>query len=284
MLASISYPPIPIFRVGPISLSLHGIFAALGFILGARQCTRNLAARGMDTVKFQSVLTWGLIGSLVGARYLTSPAALLAGGDLGAALNPFGGNFSILGGFAGGILAGAYRMKKTGLPVLATLDAVAPGLALGTVIGRIGDLAIVEHLGRATSVPFGYGIKPGYDVAPVHDSLECIPALARPDGLCGVYHHVALYDLIGAAVLIWFLYWVWNRFSLRAGQHLYLWVVWYGLQRFALDSLRVGSGDAQIGAVTWNQLSGLAAALAGAVMFVYLGRKRPSLAQPATDH
>lgn len=283
MLAAISYPPIPIFHIGPISMSLHGLFAALGFVAGGWLCTRKLGKRGMDTVAFQSVLSWGLVGSLLGARYLTTPAAILGGQDWLTALNPIKGNFSILGGFAGGILAGAWRMRKVGLPVLATLDSVSHGLALGTIVGRLGDLAIVEHLGRKTDLPFGYGIKPGYDVAPVHDALECLPAQAGPDGFCGVYHHVAAYDLIGAAVLMWVLYWVSRRFSLRSGQLFYLWVAWYGLQRFLLDALRVGSGDAEIGSFTWNQLSGLVAGLAGIALFIYVGRKRPALAGKAGD-
>jgi hypothetical protein len=35
VLAAISYPPIPIFELGPRTLSLHGPFAGLGFVAGA---------------------------------------------------------------------------------------------------------------------------------------------------------------------------------------------------------------------------------------------------------
>jgi prolipoprotein diacylglyceryltransferase len=83
-----------------------------------------------------------------------------------------------MGGFVGGIVAGLIRIRQVKLPVLPTLDMSAFGLALGTVVGRIGDLAIVEHLGKATSVWWGYGIRPGYDVAPQHDALECAAAEA----------------------------------------------------------------------------------------------------------
>ncbi len=179
VLAVISYPPIPIFEVGPLRLSLHGLFAALGFLAGAWIATKRLGERGYDTAKYQSVLTWALIGSLLGARYLTAPAAILDGVPLSTALAPLGGNFSIMGGFAGGILVGWYRMRKVELPALPTFDASTFGLAVGTIVGRIGDLAIVEHLGTATDLPWGYGIKPGYDVAPQHNALECSH---RPEG------------------------------------------------------------------------------------------------------
>lgn len=279
MLAFVSYPPIPIFEVGPLRLSLHGVFAALGFMAGAWLATRELRRRGFDSVKYQSCLTWGLIGALVGARYLTVPAALLNGVDPLVALNPVSGNFSILGGFAGGIGAGAYRMRKLQLPVWPTLDVSAFGLALGTVVGRIGDLAIVEHLGRATNAAWGYAIKPGYDVAPQHDALECASA---PDGICGVYHHVAAYDLLGAVVLLWVLFFVYRRFGLHYGQLFWLWAVWYGVQRFILDSLRVGSGDAQVGTLTWNQVSGFALA-AGALYFFFSFERRQPLVTADQD-
>jgi phosphatidylglycerol:prolipoprotein diacylglycerol transferase len=265
LIAFISYPPIPIFEVGPLRLSLHGLFAALGFVAGAWIATKELRKRGFDTVKYQSCLTWGLIGALIGARYLTTPAALIAGVDPLVALNPISGNFSILGGFAGGIIGGVWRMRTLKVPVWPTLDVSAFGLALGTVVGRIGDLAIVEHLGRATSAAWGYAIKPGYDVAPQHDALECATAA---DGICGVYHHVAAYDLIGAAILMGVLFYAYRRFKLQYGQLFWIWAAWYGVQRFALDSLRVGSGDAMVGNLTWNQVSGFVLA-AGSLYFLF---------------
>ncbi len=272
MLAAISYPPIPIWDLGPISFSLHGLFAAIGFVVGAWIATREMGKRGFDTVKYQSALTWGLIGALIGARYFTVPAQLLAGIPFLEAMNPIAGNFSIMGGFLGGILAGGYKIRKLGLPILASLDMSSFGLALGTVVGRIGDLAIVEHLGKATTVRWGYGIRPGFDVAPQHDALECAAGEAGANGFCGIYHHVAMYDMIGAAILLWVLYAVYRRFRLHYGQLFFIWVAWYGFQRFILDGLRFGMGDAEIAGFTWNQLSGLAAGIGGIIMIWWLDR------------
>lgn len=275
MLAIITYPPIPIWNLGPIRLSLHGLLAAVGFVVGGWLATKYVARRGLDPVKYQNVLSWGLVGSLLGARYLTTPAALLAGAPIGQVLNPINGNFSIMGGFAGGILIGWWRMRRLDLAPLPTFDASSYGLALGTVVGRVGDLAIVEHLGRATDAPWGYGIKPGYDVAPVHDALECAIAPLGTGGFCGIYHHVAFYDLLGAAVLLWVIFELDRRTELAPGRLFSVWVIWYGLQRFVLDSLRFGSGDATVGVFTWNQLAGLGGAVLGFGLWVWFGRRRP---------
>lgn len=275
MLAAISYPPIPIWEVGPLPLSLHGLFAAVGFVVGSLAGSRELRKRGYDVVAYQSALTWGLVGGLIGARYLTVPAQLLDGTPLLTALNPVSGSFSIMGGFAGGIAAGVIRMRRVGLSVWPTLDLSAFSLVVGTIVGRIGDLAIVEHLGRATSVAWGYGIKPGYDLAPQHNSLECTDAIVGLDGFCAVVHHVAAYDMIGVLILLGVLHMIYPRFRFHYGQLFFIWVAWYGLQRFVLDFLRFGSGDAEIGVFTWNQVSGLAAGLAGLVMIWVMGRRQP---------
>ncbi|OFW66052.1 MAG: hypothetical protein A2Z12_10165 [Actinobacteria bacterium RBG_16_68_21] len=272
ILTALSYPPIRTLHLGGFHLSIHGVFIGLGIIGGGWIATRRVARAGGDVVAYQAVLTYAVIGALIGARYLTVPAALLNGAGW-EALSPLSGNFSILGGFTGGILAGWWRMRALEVPVLPTLDASAPGLALGTVIGRLGCLAIVEHLGKATSLPWGYGVKPGYDLAPQHAALECTAAQAGSNGLCGVYHPVAAYDLIGAAVLLLVLVVAARRISLRTGQLFGLWMAWYGLQRFLLDFLR--SGDATIGPITWNQLSGLIGGLAGLALLWWLAL-RPS--------
>ena len=68
LFAQIAYPPIPIFEVGPLRLSLHGLFAAIGFIAGGALATRYLVRRGYDGEKFQSERT---------AEYCGDPGSFL---------------------------------------------------------------------------------------------------------------------------------------------------------------------------------------------------------------
>lgn len=282
IMATIAYPPIPIWDVGPLRFSLHGLFAAVGFFVGFWAVARMLEKRGFDSAGFHSLAVWVLLGGLLGARLLTAPAALLDGAGW-AALNPVVGNYSIMGGFVGGIVVGVWRMRRLELPTLPILDLASFGLAWGTVVGRIGDLAIVEHLGRATEVAWGYEVRPGYDLAPQHNGLECTLLEAGPDGICGVYHHVALYDMLAAGALLVVLWLIQRRAPLRYGQLFSIWVVWYGLQRFALDSLRFGMGDATLGGFTWNQVSALGGSVLGVALLWWFGRHRPMVSSEADE-
>lgn len=270
----ISYPPIPIFELGPLTLSLHGLFAGLGFVAGAALMIREAKRRGFDTDKITSVLTWALVASLLGARFFTVPAHL---GDPGYGISDalsIAGDYSILGGYAGGIIGGMVRMRMLGLRIPVTLDMAAAGLALGAVIGRIGDLAIVEHLGSPTTFFLGYTIKPGYDVAPQHDALECTVGQAV-NGICGTYHHTGLYDLIGAAVLLATVLWLRKAWAgRRYGQLFSVWVMWYGVQRFLIDFTRLEAAktgtvaDSVMGPFTGSQWGALGGAVIGLLLFV----------------
>lgn len=285
MLASISYKPIPIFEVGPFNLSLHGLLAGIGFVVGALLWLREARRRGYDESKITSVLTWALVGSIVGARLFTVPAHL---GDPGYGLDDvFGptGFFSIMGGFAGGILVGVWRFRVEGMVMHAHFDMAAFGLAIGTVVGRIGDLLIVEHLGGRTDFFLGYLVEPGYDLAPQHDGLE---VLCEVQGQCGPYHHAAIYDMLGAAVLLAVLYLVsrnWSR--IRYGMLFGIWVAWYGFQRFLVDFTRntdLPNADATAGPFTWNQWSGLALGILATAALVWVAARRVTpIVSPSQD-
>jgi phosphatidylglycerol:prolipoprotein diacylglycerol transferase len=58
------------------------------------------------------------------------------------------------------VLAGLPLIVRRGLGLLLVLDAAVPGLALGIIIGRVGDLVIADHLGRPTSFALGFRCPP----------------------------------------------------------------------------------------------------------------------------
>ncbi len=112
LLFSITYPPIPITQVGPISLSLHGVFAAIGFYFGANHALKLSEEDGADSELFSEALTWAIFGAILGARFFTIPAHI---GETGYGLDDIftlAGSYSIMGGMAGGIIAAFYQISS----------------------------------------------------------------------------------------------------------------------------------------------------------------------------
>src|SRR3546814_5302733 len=70
------------------------------------------------------------------------------------------------------------------------MDAAAPGLALGILIGRIGDLLVGDHLGEPTDFALGFRCT-DQDTA-----SRCVAAVGE-----GV-HQPALYDMANAGSLL----------------------------------------------------------------------------------
>ena len=269
---SITYPPIPIQRIGSVAFSLHGVFAALGFYFGSTYALKLAEKKGLDYDLFSDGLNWALFGAIIGARFFTIPAHI---GDYGYGWDDvfsIAGSYSIMGGMSGGIIAAFIRIKIVGKGnFFPYADCAAPALILGTVIGRIGDLAIVEHLGRSTTFFLGYEILPGYDLAPQHNILECLEPLLT----CGVYHHVAMYDLLFSLVMFFIFTYLQKNYNFGEGSWLGIWAIWYGVLRMLLDTLRFGMGDATIGSFTWNQIGGAVLAFCGLILFL----KRKDLEQ-----
>ena len=149
LLFSITYPPIPITQIGPVALSLHGVFAAVGFYFGANHALKLSEEDGADTELFSEAFTWAIFGAILGARFFTIPAQWYANPNYGLDdIFTLAGSYSIMGGMAGGIIAAYLKITVLNKQDFKQYgDYAATGLILGTVIGRIGDLAIVEHLG-----------------------------------------------------------------------------------------------------------------------------------------
>jgi phosphatidylglycerol:prolipoprotein diacylglycerol transferase len=228
-LGVIAYPPLVRIHLGPLVISSHGIMAALGFLAGAALLRRAARERGIDEATVSALMTRALIGGIVGARLfyvLNHPSEFASPLQW---LRVWEGGLTLLGGIAGAVLAGLPLIARRGLRLLQVLDAAAPGLALGIAIGRLGDLAIADHLGKETSFALGFRCPP---VAVVGETVgsPCPPGM--------VVHLTALYDLVGALAVFGLLTWLGRRRPWD-GQLTLVFTVGYGLVRLAEGFFRV---------------------------------------------
>src|SRR3954468_5776700 len=131
-----------IFSWGDFFLPTYGVLVAAGF-LAALAIAVHLAKRySLNSEDVSSLGVNSAIAGLVGAKLAMlieseawkHPAEIFSLATLQA-----GGIF--FGGLLGALAYAAWDVRRRKLPVLPTLDAFGPGIALGHAIGRLGCFA-----------------------------------------------------------------------------------------------------------------------------------------------
>ncbi|MEO7836773.1 MAG: prolipoprotein diacylglyceryl transferase family protein [Acidimicrobiales bacterium] len=256
MLGVISYDPLVHIELGPLSISPHGIGIAVGFLIGARLLLPATKARGMSEDDVYTCLTRAAIGSIIGARlaYVVNHA-----GDFDSileVLKVWEGGISLLGGFFGAILFAMPAMRRRGMSFWKTMDAAAPGMALGVTVGRIGDLVVGDHLGKTTDFFLGYRCPP----ASVDTASPCVAGT--------IVHQTALYDLALTAVLLIVLLRL-RRSPRFEGFLIMVFGAWYGTQRILEDFLRE---DVRRFGLTGSQMTSIATVAVCLAWLVFVRR------------
>jgi phosphatidylglycerol---prolipoprotein diacylglyceryl transferase len=269
---------LPRIHLGPLAISPHGVGIALGFLVGAQLMVRRARKYGgPDEADIWNALFYGLIGAIVGARigYVLGHVSQVTdhGHHLVGVLEVWQGGISLIGGIFGGILAGIPYARRHRMGFWRTMDLIAPNLAVGIVIGRIGDLIIGDHLGKPTSLPFGWhclGTNPG-SAEPISAAIyRQALAQGHPPSL-GCYnltlHETALYDFVSTIFLALFLFWL-GRKARRPGFMIIVFTIWYSTGRLITDFLRV---DRRYFGLTGSQIS---VSVVGLVCLYLLARYR----------
>jgi phosphatidylglycerol:prolipoprotein diacylglycerol transferase len=260
---------VPRIPIGP-GISPHGIGIAVGYLVGAQLMVRRARARpgSPDEADIWNALFWALLGAIVGARvgYVLGhiPEVTDNGSDWLGLFRVWEGGISLIGGITGAILFGLPYMVRKRMGVWRSLDLAVPGLALGIVIGRIGDLMIGDHLGKPTDFFLGWkclGDVTGNE-GPVSEAFYR-QALERGDPpSLGCFdltlHQTALYDLFSTLLLLGVLLWL-GRKARNLGFLTLIFAIWYGAMRVITDFLRV---DRRYFGLTGSQLMTLAVGVA----------------------
>lgn len=263
MLAAISYEPLVRIHIGPVSISPHGIFTALGFLVGAWLLLRDTRRRGIPDDDLYAILTRAAIGALIGARvvYVLNNWSSFDGPAEWVRI--WEGGISLLGGIAGALVAAAPVVRRRGLRFFPLMDLAAPWLPLGIAIGRIGDLVIADHLGAPTDLPFGFRCPEIVDVG---------RTVGSPCPAGEVVHLTAAYDLV-IALLVAVVLVALRRRPLRLGERTLLLGILYGAGRLAFDFLREDTRRLGLTGSQWTAV----AVIVGASALLAARRRRDDL-------
>ncbi|HLM30002.1 MAG TPA: prolipoprotein diacylglyceryl transferase family protein [Acidimicrobiales bacterium] len=271
MFAVIPYTTFPTIELGPLTLRTFGLFVALGVLVGAWLAAGYAERFGVERDETYRVATWMVLAGIVGARLTWAATHTDQIDEPLDVIAIWEGGIQFSGGFIAALIVGLPFFRRwTRLQRWRVLDGYAWGLAIGLALGRVGCYSVGEHFGRTSN----FFLATRYDGGEVREpTLGDVPLQVGT-----TFHNTSLYELLYLVVL----FTIMGLFILRArraGHELApglltgLFVLVYGVARFASDSLRVN--DERVGGLTGAQW--MAAVMVPAGAFI-LWRVRPRLA------
>src|SRR5947209_3419636 len=133
-----------LISIGSFYIPTYGVLVALAFLAGLSVTLRLSKRIGLPAEKVTNLVVYCAIAGIAGAKlfmflfdlgdYIRDPGQIFTMQTLQAA-----GVFH--GGFIAALIVAVLYMRKQQLPVWETMDAFAPGVAIGQAIGRLGCFA-----------------------------------------------------------------------------------------------------------------------------------------------
>jgi len=200
--ARLIYPIL--YENGPIQLHPYGVALTIAFVVGIGCASRRARAAAVDPQHVVSLAIVTVLATLIGAR-LTYVAVNYQefAHDHWKIVNPYQGGVLRLSGLVmnGGLVVstaaclGFLRWKR--LPVLRTLDVLAPSVAIGECITRLGCFFNGCCYGTPTSMPWGMNFPAGSPAGDFQRMSLHPPCAIHPTQL-----YSSLYGLVIFCVLL----------------------------------------------------------------------------------
>jgi phosphatidylglycerol:prolipoprotein diacylglycerol transferase len=217
-----------LIKIGDFFIPTYGVLVTAGFLLGLWVASRLATRSGLNS---DTVVNLGIscaLAGIVGAKllmlisdfgyYRQNPREIFSLATLQA-----GGVFQ--GGLILAVATAFVIVRRNKLPGLATADVLAPGVALGHAIGRLGCFSAGCCWGLECHLPWAVTFR-----NPVSNQLFGTP-LNIP------LHPTQLYEAAAEALIFGLLY---RRFLRphRAGTIIGLYLVLYSSARFLIEFVR----------------------------------------------
>jgi phosphatidylglycerol:prolipoprotein diacylglycerol transferase len=229
-----------LFRLGPLQISTHDAFVALGALAAVWVYLREAERRRLLTRQIGWVAMGAVLSGALAARLATLWRYVELAGEpslAGAAL--YGGK-SVLGGLAGAYVGAVLTKRLVGYRE-STGDLFAPAVAVGMAVGRWGCF-FTEQVGTPTSLPWGLAVD-AEAAARIPMCGACAPGVPM--------HPSFLYEIAFHAAMVGVLGWLRPRVPVR-GELLKIYLLAYAVFRFLVEFVR-GNPEAWLG-LSYSQL------------------------------
>ena len=252
-----------LFSVGDWPVYSYGVLLAAAYLIGLQLGVMRARKAGVDPARVMDLGIYLIIAALVGAKLMliavdweyfkSQPRELLS-------LVRAGGVF--YGGLIAAVAVGLWLVRRYKLPVWTTADLMAPGIALGHVVGRFGCLLAGCCYGKPTDVPWAITFT---------DPLAA-QNVGTPLGI--PLHPTQLYDAGAELIILGVLLFTERKGKPFAGRTFWLYLLLYGISRFIIEFYR---GDPNRGTVmaglSTSQFVSLLLVPGSILMLKYLQRR-----------
>lgn len=277
----------PGFCIGPLPLRWYGIIIVLGILMGGFVAAREARRRGENTDHVWDALIIVAIAGIIGARLyhvFSDPAgcdATVQGcgwpwysqhpADIVLLITQ--GGLGIFGALLAGGLAAFIYIRSKKLSFARYLDIAAPAILVGQAIGRWGNFVNQELYGPPTTLPWGIQIDAQYRYGAYTDLTKYPVDTTRfhPDFL-----YESVLNILGFVVLVI----VARKFAkrLKDGDMILLYMIWYPVVRFLVESLRPDAWTVAGGGLATAQLISIVLIVIAVVLLIVRHRpQRPAV-------
>ncbi|MEP7353328.1 MAG: prolipoprotein diacylglyceryl transferase [Acidobacteriota bacterium] len=253
------YPKL--IEIGTFYLPTYGVLVALGFLAGLAVTVKLSRRAGLNPERMTNLAVYIALAGMLGAKlfmiafdwkeYAAHPASIFSTETMQAA-----GVFQ--GGLILALITAFLYMRKQAMPILASSDTFAPGVAIGHAIGRLGCFAAGCCWGTECDLPWAVTFH-----RPEAWALTGVP-LERP------LHPAQLYESFAELLIFGYL---WKRYNQPhpAGQILGEFLVISSIARFGIEFFRFHEQGLPFGLpLSITQWIALGLALVGVAVLVHV--------------
>ena len=248
-----------LFEIGPFTLHTYGVFVAMAFLAAIGLSLKEARNVDEDPNKVLDLCFYMLIAGLVGSRllyviinwrmFLRDPVEII---------RIWHGGLVFYGGFLGACVAAVWYIRRQRLLPWKTADILAPSIALGQFIGRIGCFFAGCCYGKPCDLPWAVTFTNVNSLAP------------RGIGL----HPTQLYHSFNGLVIFFILIWM-RKYKQFHGQLFWTYVLLYAVSRSVIEIFRGDERGMIVGDIlSTSQFIGIVMAGVAVIMLFVLRARR----------
>jgi prolipoprotein diacylglyceryl transferase len=260
-------PALAQFQIGPFVIHTYALCILVGIFAAVMITSRRLTKRGAEPGIVIDIILWAVPIGIIGARFYHvfthGSDYFFPGANLWNIFAIWDGGNALYGSLIGGAIGAYIGCRLSGIRFWAFADALAPAMLVAQSLGRFGNWFNHELFGLPTTLPWGLQIE---------STNPKFPA-GLPEGT--LFHPLFLYEIIWNLIGVAIILLIERKMKLQWGKAFGVYLIWYGLGRSWLESIRIDpTSDVFLG-IPANVWASFIAIILGIVLIAVQTRRHP---------